>query len=70
MTLECVVVMAARFAGFAGLAMSYCNGKGFRQDGSKAKPVHKVRDVAVRRKLLPGTPRFEKYYCSGAAPAL
>src|ERR1700761_7840208 len=42
MTLECVVVMN-RSAAFAGLAMSYRNGKGFRQDGSKAKAVHKVR---------------------------
>jgi hypothetical protein len=30
------------FAAFAGLAMSYRNGKAPRQAGSKAKPVHKV----------------------------
>jgi hypothetical protein len=31
-----------RFAGFAGLAMSYRNGKARRQAGIKSKPVHKV----------------------------
>jgi hypothetical protein len=30
------------FAAFAGLAMSYRNGKAPRQAGLKAKPVHKV----------------------------
>src|SRR5437870_4801451 len=56
MTLECLAVLAVIgfllgvffgfffgcFAAFAGLAMSYCNGKAPRQAGSKAKPVHKV----------------------------
>jgi hypothetical protein len=45
MTLECLGVLAVMvlcFAAFAGLAMSYRNGKAPRQDGSKAKTVHKV----------------------------
>src|ERR1700760_1907682 len=51
MTLECMVVMA-RLATFAGLAMSYRNGKDLRQVGSKAKSVHKVRDASILSKLL------------------
>jgi hypothetical protein len=48
MTLECLGLLAVIVflrvcrAAFAGLAMSYRNGKAPRQAGSKAKPVHKL----------------------------
>jgi hypothetical protein len=58
-----VMVLLLGFAAFAGLAMSYRNGKAPRQAGSKAKTVHKVMPWRLWRKVLPLPSRFEKYYC-------
>jgi DNA-binding Lrp family transcriptional regulator len=58
------------FAGFAGLAMSYCNGKALRQGELKTKPVHKTVTWHFGANFCPLGGRFEKYYCLRAIGGL